>query len=86
MREGGYTNLVVGVTGNVLDDDVMEYEDAGADIIMGKPVRMNVLSTILRHVVHNGPVSRPGMTLVVDRDVMVWRKRELGEKRAKERE
>lgn len=35
LRKGGYKNLVVGVTGNVLDDDVSEYQAAGADIILG---------------------------------------------------
>ncbi len=79
LCKGGYTNLVEKVTGNVLNDDVMEYENAGAHIIiMGKLVKMNVLSTILRHVVKDGPVSQPGMTLMVDRDAMVWRMREVG--------
>ena len=77
---------MVKVTGNVLNDDVMEYENAGAYIIvMGKPVKMNVLSTILRHVVKDGPVSQPGMTVMVDRDaIMVWRMREVGQKKVKE--
>ena len=59
---------------------MMEYENAGAHIIiMGKLVKMNVLSTILRHVVKDGPVSQPGIiTLMVDRDAMVWRMREVG--------
>ena len=79
MCKGGYTNLVAKVTGNVLNDDVMDYENAGAYIIvMGKPVKMNVLSTILRHVVKDGPVSQPGMTLMVDCDAMVLRMREVG--------
>lgn len=62
LCKGGHTNLVAGVTGNVLNDDVMEYENAGAYIIvMGKPVmKMNVvLSTILRHVVKDGPCPNP---------------------------
>ena len=75
MRESGFKNLVVGVTGNVLDDDVIEFQDAGADIVMGKPVRMNLLSTILRHLKNEGSLSRPGMTLVAEHDVLVWRPR-----------
>ena len=76
MREGGYRNLVVGVTGNVLDNDVIEFLDAGANIILGKPVRMNLLSAILFHVKNEGSLSRPGMTLVADQDVLVWRARD----------
>ena len=76
LRKGGYKNLVVGVTGNVLDDDVGEYQAAGADIVLGKPVRMNALSAILRHVLKEGCLSRPGMILAADRDALVWRVRD----------
>ena len=63
LREGGYVNLVVGVTGNVLEHDVTEYLSAGADMIMGKPVKMSLLSMLLRHVKENGFLSKPDMKL-----------------------
>ena len=66
---------MVGVTGNVLDDDVIEFQAAGADIILGKPVRMNLLSTILHHVKNEGSLSKAGMTLVSEQDALVWRER-----------
>ena len=75
LREGGYRNLVVGVTGNVLDNDVMEFQIAGADIVLGKPVKMHLLSAILLHVKSEGSLSRPGMNLVADQGGMVWRAR-----------
>ena len=73
MRESGYKNLVVGVTGNVLDDDVVEFQEAGVDFVLAKPVRMNLLTTILSHVKNEGSLSRPGMTLVVDQEILVWK-------------
>ena len=37
IREGGFKNLIAGVTGNIMEDDVAEYLRAGADIVFGKP-------------------------------------------------
>ena len=67
--------LVVGVTGNVMDDDVVEYLTAGADMIMGKPMRVTLLTALLRHVQQHGPLSRLGMKLSEDRNgTMSWKK------------
>lgn len=63
LRQGGYGNLVVGVTGNVLDEDVLQFHSAGADMVIGKPVRLNLLQMLLRHAKQHGTHSRPGMHL-----------------------
>ena len=76
LRANGYKNLVIGVTGNVLDDDVIEFLAAGADIVLGKPIKMTLLSTILHHFKNEGSLSRPGMTLVEEQETLVWRTRE----------
>ena len=68
LRAGGYANLVVGVTGNVLDDDVELYLAAGADMVIGKPVRVALLQTLLQHVQEHGVLSRPGMQLSEDEE------------------
>ena len=69
--------LVVGVTGNVMKDDVVEYLAAGADMIMGKPMRVTLLTALLRHVQQHGPLSRPGMKLSEDRNgTMSWKAKE----------
>jgi len=72
LREGGFKNLVVGVTGNVLEDDVAEYLQAGADIILGKPMKINVLGMVFRHVEESGYTSQPGMTLVEHSNRLKW--------------
>lgn len=38
MRQNGFTGLIVGVTGNVMQKDVDEYIQAGANHIMPKPI------------------------------------------------
>jgi len=72
LREGGFRNLVVGVTGNVLEDDVAEYLQAGADIILGKPMKINVLGMVFKHVKESGYTSQPGMTLVEHSNRLKW--------------
>ena len=71
LREMGFKNLVVGVKGNVLDEDVIEFENAGADFVSGKPMRMNVWFTVLEHVKKHGSTSRPDMALVMDQNSLV---------------
>ena len=67
LRSEGYAKLVVGVTGNILDDDVIEYLGAGADMVIGKPVKKVVLTKLLDYVKEKrGAVSRPGMYLSYD--------------------
>ena len=79
LREEGYAKLVVGVTGNVLDDDVMEYLAAGADLVLGKPVKVDMLRMLIRHVKEHGNLSRPDMTLWEVRssvgDRLAWKRR-----------
>mmetsp|Transcript_3609 Transcript_3609/g.5120 ORF Transcript_3609/g.5120 Transcript_3609/m.5120 type:complete len:353 (+) Transcript_3609:1-1059(+) len=57
LRIGGYKNLIVGVTGNVLEDDVSEFLAAGADLVMFKPLKMAQLSTLLTFMDENGSTS-----------------------------
>ena len=63
LREGGFPNLVVGVTGNVLVEDMAQYLAAGADMVMGKPVKIDLLKMLLRHVKEHGALSQPDMHL-----------------------
>lgn len=72
MRKLGYANLIVGVTGNVLDDDVEEYLLAGADIVLSKPMKMHAIDLILNHVAERGYKSRPGMVLVERSGRLYW--------------
>jgi len=73
LRMSGYRNLIVGVTGNVLEDDVHEYLTAGADLVMFKPLKLNQLSTILAFMDQNGPISKgPSRVLKLVSNKFVW--------------
>ena len=73
MRLAGYPYIIAGVTGNVMEDDVAEYLDAGADTVFAKPVRMNSLKKLLQLMEAEGPLSRgAGMTLVERAEGMEW--------------
>ena len=78
LREEGYAKLVVGVTGNILDDDVVEYLAAGADMVMGKPVKLVLLKKLLEYVIkEHGNVSRPGMYLSEEQPggLLTWKRK-----------
>ena len=39
IREEGYGGLIVGLSGNTLDEDVVKFLAAGADCVFAKPFR-----------------------------------------------
>jgi len=47
VREMGYTGFVVGVTGNLLPEDIGYFMDCGADAVLPKPFRYNHLEELL---------------------------------------
>ncbi len=47
IREMGYTGFVVGVTGNLLPEDVGYFMDCGADAVLPKPFNYNYLEQLL---------------------------------------
>ena len=63
IRGLGYRHLIIGCTGNVMEDDVRCYLDAGADMVLYKPLRMNQLELLLKHLNAKGSLSIEGMKL-----------------------
>lgn len=47
IRNLGYTGLLVGVTGNVLPEQISEFKDAGVNYVVPKPVNIKYLHQIL---------------------------------------
>lgn len=41
--ELGYTGVLLGVTGNLLTSDVLQFKECGADGVLGKPLRVSTL-------------------------------------------
>ena len=72
MRANGYRNLIIGVTGNVLDDDIQKYLQAGADLILGKPLKMDKLIALLKFAEVYGTISHPGKRLMERDGQLCW--------------
>ena len=47
MRAAGFAGLIIGVTGNVMAQDVSQYIHSGADHVLSKPVNIEDLKKIL---------------------------------------
>ena len=47
IRALGYTQPIIGCTGNTLDMDVQRFTDSGCDRVMGKPFRMDVFQSAM---------------------------------------
>lgn len=54
LREAGYGYIIVGLTGNILEDDIAEFIAAGADIVLSKPLQVDVLDRILKTIEAQG--------------------------------
>ena len=72
LRREGYPNLIVGVTGSVLEDDLTEFLLAGADTIFAKPLKIHSLKKLVQLVRTNGPTSCPTMSLLDRTNELVW--------------
>jgi signal transduction histidine kinase len=77
LRIFGFPYIIVGVTGNVMDDDVKEYLNAGADLILGKPLKRVKLQKLINEIVQYGCVSKPGMQLEETENGFQWVPRKL---------
>jgi CheY-like chemotaxis protein len=54
LRLLGHRELVVGLTGNALDDDVAAFIAAGADCVLSKPLREQDLDMLLDFIRSHG--------------------------------
>ena len=72
LRSDGFRNLIVGLTGSALDDDVAAFESAGADLVLSKPLQVSLLVTLLEHVQDVGVESRQNMRLEVTHNSLLW--------------
>eukprot|EP01036_Dinobryon_divergens_P029003 gene29004-38046_t len=49
----GFDGLIVGVTGHVFEEDVAAFLDAGADLVLAKPLAMNTVQMLLTCIAEN---------------------------------
>ena len=69
--------MVIGLTASALSDDVGAYVEAGADLVLSKPLQMDQLETILKFIVENGSFSRESSRLVKFPSGLEWVPREV---------
>jgi CheY-like chemotaxis protein len=50
----GYKGLIIGVTGNTMDSDIAEFENNGADLVLPKPIKPELLNKLLDYCQHYG--------------------------------
>jgi CheY-like chemotaxis protein len=72
LRAAGYPYIIVGITGNVMEEDIDEYLRAGANIVFSKPLQSRLLDMLVSHVRQNGSLAEPSMILVEKFDQLVW--------------
>lgn len=72
LREMGYKHLIVGIAGFLMKEDVTAFQRAGADIILGKPIKLNVLNMILQLIKSRGFESQPHKILVEHSNQLEW--------------
>ena len=58
IRKLGSDVFLVGITGNMLNEDVQHFKSMGANVVLPKPVQLPVLEEVL---VEHGVVSGGGM-------------------------
>jgi CheY-like chemotaxis protein len=57
LRKAGYPYLIIGLTGNIMEDDVKDFLSVGADMVLSKPLQMSSLERIIDTISMNGPLS-----------------------------
>lgn len=72
LRRAGYPYLIIGITGNVMNDDLAEFLASGADMVIAKPFKKQTLNILLEFVEKNGTLSRPHQTLVQKGGEICW--------------
>lgn len=54
IRAGGFKHLIIGVTGNSLEEELDEFITAGADLVIVKPLKNQSLEMLLGFIQVNG--------------------------------
>jgi hypothetical protein len=59
IRDSGFDRLIIGLTGNALNDDVSSFLHSGADCVLAKPLTAAQMESVLSHVRMHGFQSNP---------------------------
>mmetsp|Transcript_26566 Transcript_26566/g.44412 ORF Transcript_26566/g.44412 Transcript_26566/m.44412 type:complete len:1010 (+) Transcript_26566:77-3106(+) len=71
LRAWGYKKTIIALTGNTLDEELIEFARAGADLVLTKPFKVDTLKVIFRHVLDNGVQHNSTEKLIVKENCLV---------------
>merc|ERR1712023_47489 len=54
LRSKGFKGIVIGLTGDAMDEDIKTFMSSGADIVMSKPLNYQDLCNILDYLTQSG--------------------------------
>ena len=72
LRERGYPYLIVGLTGNVMKEELEEFISSGLSIAFSKPVRVPQINMLIEFITESGTLHRPGHFLSEVNGKYVW--------------
>jgi CheY-like chemotaxis protein len=72
LRERGFPHIIVGLTGNVMTEELNEFLDAGLSVVFSKPVRVQQIDMLIDFISKNGTLDRAGMYLREVDGIFVW--------------
>ena len=53
MRRKGFRKVIIGLTGNSLEDELQEFSAAGTDLVMMKPAKIDTLDILIKFLQEN---------------------------------
>jgi len=74
LRAMGYKNLIIGITGNSMPDDVSHFYEAGIDHLFIKPFTKRQMNAVWKLIDTEGVGTRSRHKLVYENDMLVWKK------------
>jgi len=74
LRAMGYKNLIIGITGNSMPDDVSHFYEAGIDHLFIKPFTKRQMNAVWKLIDTEGVGTRSRHKLVYENDMLNWKK------------
>ena len=72
LRALGYKNLIIGVTGNSMEDDVKQFQEAGIDYLFTKPFTREHIDAVWKLIKDAGFKSKLKHKLAYENGVLSW--------------
>jgi CheY-like chemotaxis protein len=79
LRAMAYPYLIIGITGNAMEEDIDIFLEAGADAVLLKPLKLDSLEAVFKFIVADGPRTHQGMRLKVKEGRCEWDPRDMSQ-------